>query len=59
MSRSSTEVMGIPDELFHWIPGEMVVVVRLPRIPGEDTQEVLIEQIRVQLNEFWHNTALF
>jgi Subtilase family len=52
MSRSSTEVMGIPDELFHWIPGEMVVVVRLPRIPGEDTQEVLIEQIRVQLNEF-------
>jgi Subtilase family len=52
MSRSSTEIMGIPDELFHWIPGEMVVVVRLPRIPGEDTQEVLIEQIRVQLNEF-------
>ncbi|MBA2393668.1 MAG: S8/S53 family peptidase [Ktedonobacteraceae bacterium] len=52
MSRSSTEIMGIPDELFHWIPDEMVVVVRLPRIPGEDTQEVLIEQIRVQLNEF-------
>lgn len=52
MSRSSTEVMGIPDGLFHWIPGEMVVVVRLPRIPGEDTQEVLIEQIRAQLNEF-------
>ncbi|MBV9713215.1 MAG: hypothetical protein JO011_20115, partial [Ktedonobacteraceae bacterium] len=52
MSRSSTEVMGIPDGLFHWIPGEMVVVVRLPRIPGDDTQELLIEQIRVQLNEF-------
>jgi hypothetical protein len=52
MSRSSTEVMGIPDGLFHWIPAEMVVVVRLSRIPGEDTQEVLIEQIRVQLNEF-------
>ena len=52
MSRSSTEVMGIPDGLFHWIPSEMVVVVRLARIPGDDTQEVLIEQIRVQLNEF-------
>lgn len=52
MSRSSIEVMGVPDGLFHWIPGEMVVVVRLLRIPGEDTQEVLVEQIRSQLNEF-------
>lgn len=52
MSRSSTEFMGMPDELFHWVPGEMVVVVRLPRIPVDDTQEILVEQVRLQLNEF-------
>lgn len=50
MSRNSIELMGIPDELFHWIPGEMMVVVRLHRRPAEDTQDVLIEQIHVQLN---------
>ncbi len=52
MSRSSTEFMGAPEELFHWIPGEMVVIVRLPRIPGDDAQEVVVEQVRAQLNEF-------
>lgn len=52
MSRSSTEFMGIPDELYHWIPGEMVVVLRLPRIPGDDAQEVLVEQVRTRLNAF-------
>ncbi len=52
MSRSSTEVMGTPDELYHWIPGEMVVVVRLPRLPIDDTLELLTEQIRSQLNVF-------
>ena len=52
MSRSSTEVMGTPDELYHWIPGEMVVVVRLPRLPVDDTLDVLAEQIRIQLNSF-------
>ncbi len=52
MSRSSSEFMGTPDELYHWIPGEMVLVVRLPRLPVDDTLDVLVEQIRNQLNEF-------
>jgi hypothetical protein len=52
MSRSSMEVMGTPDELYHWIPGEMVVVVRLPRLPVDNTLEPLAEQIRTQLNAF-------
>ena len=52
MSRSSTEFMWAPDELFHWVPGEMIVVVRLPRIPVDDTQELLVEQVRTRLNEF-------
>lgn len=52
MSRSSTEFMGTPEELFHWIPGEMVVIVRLPRLPVDDSHDVLVEQVRTQLNEF-------
>ncbi len=52
MSRSSAEVMGVPDQLYHWIPGEMVVVVRLPRLLIEDAQDALVEQIRAQLNTF-------
>ncbi len=52
MSRSSTELMGIPEELFHWIPDEMVVIVRLPRIPIDNTQDIVAEQIRMQLNNF-------
>jgi Subtilase family len=46
----STELMGTPDELFYWVPGEMVVVVRLRRRPAPDTQVLLLEQIRGQLN---------
>ncbi len=52
MSRSSTELMGIPEELFHWVPDEMVVIVRLPRIPIDDTQDLVVEQVRTQLNTF-------
>ena len=52
MSHSSTEFMGVPDELYHWIPGEMIVVVRLPRIPGDDSLDLLIEQVRTRLNAF-------
>jgi len=44
--------MGIPEELFYWVPDEMVVIVRLPRIPVDDTQDVVAEQIRAQLNVF-------
>lgn len=60
MARTSVELMGTPDELFHWIPGEMVVVVRLHRKPAEDTQDILIEQIRGQLNSLLlqYNMAL-
>ncbi len=50
MPRYSTELMGNPDELFYWVPGEMVVVVRLHRRPGPDMQDLLVEQIRSQLN---------
>src|SRR3989441_1450210 len=50
MPRNSTELVGKPDELYYWVPGEMVVVVQLHRRPGPDTQEMLIEQIRSQLN---------
>lgn len=50
MSRHSTELTGAPDELFYWVPGEMVVVIRLPRHLAEDTQDVLVAQVRSQLN---------
>jgi len=50
MPRNSTELVGKPDELYYWVPGEMVVVVQLHRRPGPDAQEMLIEQIRSQLN---------
>lgn len=50
MVRNSIELMGTPDGLFYWIPGEMVVVARLQRHPAAETQEILIEQIRAQLN---------
>ncbi len=52
MARSSTELMGTPEELYHWVPDEMVVIVRLPRIPVDDTQDVVVEQVRLQLNDF-------
>jgi hypothetical protein len=42
--------MGTPNEFYYWVPGEMVVVVRLHRRPIPDTQELLVEQIRSQLN---------
>ena len=51
MSLSSAQFIGKPDGLYHWVPGEMVVVVRLPRLPADDTLDLLTEQIRVQLNE--------
>ena len=50
MPRHSTELMGTPNEFFYWVPGEMVVVVRLHRRPNPDTQDLLVEQIRSQLN---------
>jgi hypothetical protein len=46
------EFLGTPAELFHWVPGEVVIVVRLPRIPLDDVLDVLIEQVRTQLNNF-------
>lgn len=52
MVRTSTELMGTPDGLFHWIPGEMVVVVRLSRRPADDLLATLVEQVRTQLNTF-------
>ena len=50
MVRSSKELMGTPDSLFHWIPGEIVVIVRLPQLPADDTLDLLVEQVRSQLN---------
>lgn len=52
MVRNATEFMGTPRELFHWVPGEIVVVVRLPRLPVDDSLELLVEQVRTTLNEF-------
>ena len=50
MSRSSKELMGTPDSMYYWIPGEMVVIVRLPGRPAEGTLDLLVEQVRDQLN---------
>lgn len=50
MAANAVELMGMPDGLFYWIPGEMVVVVRLHRHPAPETQELLVEQVRSQLN---------
>ncbi len=50
MARNPIELMGTPDGLFYWIPGEMVVVARLQRHPAAETQDILVEQIRMQLN---------
>src|SRR5579883_54514 len=50
MSRNGVEFMGIPDEVSYWVPGEMVVVVQLPRRPADDASGVLAEQVRSQLN---------
>lgn len=52
MARNPVEFMGTPNELFHWVPGEIVVVVRLPRLPIDESIDVLVEQVRTQLNEF-------
>jgi len=43
-------MLGIPREIFYWIPGEMVAVVRLPRRPANGEVDVLVEQVRSQLN---------
>jgi len=50
MPRNSTELMGTPNQFYYWVPGEMVLVVRLHRRPIPDTQELVVEQIRNQLN---------
>ncbi len=50
MSRNARELMGTPKEMFYWVPGEMVVVVRLPQHPADDPPDRLVEQVRSQLN---------
>ncbi len=50
MPRSSKELMGTPDRVFYWVPGEMVVIIRLPRRPADDSLDALAEQVRNQLN---------
>lgn len=52
MSHTASELMGTPDSLFYWIPGEIVIVVRLKRKPAEEILETLTEQIRTTLNTF-------
>ncbi|HEU5380115.1 MAG TPA: S8 family serine peptidase [Ktedonobacteraceae bacterium] len=52
MSRTASDFMGTPESLFHWIPGEIVIVVKLRRKPAEEIQDALIEQIRATLNTF-------
>ncbi len=50
MSRNLVEQISRPDQLYHWIPGEMVVVIRLPGQVKDDAQDALVEQVRSQLN---------
>lgn len=51
MSRNVVESSSTPDRIFHWIPGELVVIVQLPDPSIADTQlETLAEQVRIQLN---------
>lgn len=50
MARAISELMGSPDSIFHWVPGEIVLVVRLKRKPVEEVYATLIEQMRVILN---------
>src|SRR6059058_4639912 len=52
MSRNAADLMTMPDKIFHWVPGELVVVVQLPRRPADDTLDLLVEQVRNQLNTF-------
>jgi hypothetical protein len=52
MSRTTSELLGAPDSLFYWTPGEIVVVVRLKRKPAEEILNTVIEQIRTTLNTF-------
>lgn len=42
--------MGTPEELCHWIPGEIVVIVQLPRRLANDEQDLLLEQVLRRLN---------
>ncbi len=53
MTYSAAELMGTPTELFHWIPGEMIIVIRLPRLLNDDMQETLLNQVKTLLNEFF------
>ncbi|HTI13777.1 MAG TPA: S8/S53 family peptidase [Dictyobacter sp.] len=55
MSRSSLEFIGTPGQIFHWIPGEMIVIVRLPRLPRDDAVDELLEHIQQILNTFLDN----
>ncbi len=50
MSRNALALMGTPDNIYNWIPGEIVVIVRLPKRPDEDELDTLVEQVRSQLN---------
>ncbi len=52
MAHNAMELMGTPAELFHWVPGEIVVVIRLPRLLTDELQELLVKQARTLLNEF-------
>lgn len=52
MSRTASELLGTPDSLFYWMPGEVVVVVRLKRKPADEILDSLTEQIRTTLNTF-------
>ncbi len=50
MSRNTIELMGIPSELFYWLPGEMVVIIKLPCHPTSEALDLLEGQVRALLN---------
>ena len=50
MSRNAFDLMGTPDSIYNWIPGEIVVIVRLPKRPDDNDLDMLVEQVQSQLN---------
>ena len=50
MSRNDFDAIDEPEQIFNWIPGEMVLILRIPRRPADDELDALVEQVQSQLN---------
>ncbi|HCF87341.1 MAG TPA: hypothetical protein DEV72_19310 [Ktedonobacter sp.] len=60
MSRNAFDVIDEPKQIFNWIPGEIVVIIRIPKRPADDELDTLVEQVRSHLNTILlpHDLAL-